>query len=185
MSALASVLAALGAVNGVTLRVCRQATMVLVGGIAVVIAASVFWRYALNDALSWSEEVGKYMMIWMVFTGAPIALQRGGHVAIEILPNALPEKLKQLLFGLVFLITALLMVMLVYRGITFAWNGRTQVANTVGSISMAWIFASIPIGSAIMLLVALEASLQRFGHAIDPERFPLPPAHDYADMVSE
>jgi TRAP-type C4-dicarboxylate transport system permease small subunit len=185
LNTIAALLRGLAAVNGMTLLACRHATMALVGGIAVVIAASVFWRYALNDALSWSEEVGKYMMIWLVFTGAPIALRRGGHVAIEILPNALPERLKQLLFAVVFLIIALLMAMLVYRGITFAWNGRTQMAITVGNISMAWIFAAVPIGSAIMLLVALEASLLRLGHAIDPERFPLPPPYDYADMVSE
>lgn len=91
MNALAAVLAALGGANRATLLVCRYATMGLVGGIAVVIAASVFWRYALNDALSWSEEVAKYMMIWMVFTGAPIALRQGGHVAIEVLPNVLPQ----------------------------------------------------------------------------------------------
>ena len=52
-----------------------------------------------------------------------------------MLPNALPARLKQALFGLVFLIIAALMAMLVYRGITFAWNGRTQMAITVGNIS--------------------------------------------------
>jgi TRAP-type C4-dicarboxylate transport system permease small subunit len=145
----------------------------------------VFWRYALNDALTWAEEVGKYMMIWLVFTGAPIALRQGGHVAIEILPNALPEKLKRLLFGLVFLIIAALMAMLVYRGITFAWNGRNQMAIAVGNISMAWIFASVPVGSAAMLLIALEAGLRRCAHVLDPNRFPLDEAHDYAAIVSE
>lgn len=185
MSALASVLGLLGAINRVTLAGCRVATMGLVAAIAVVIAASVFWRYALNDALSWSEEIAKYMMIWMVFTGAPIALRQGGHVAIEILPNLLPDRARQLLFGLVFLIIAALMVMLVYRGTTFAWNGRTQIAIGVGDFSLAWIFASVPSGSAIMLLIALEASLRRFAHVLDPGRFPLDDAHDYAAMVSD
>jgi TRAP-type C4-dicarboxylate transport system permease small subunit len=179
------VVGVLGAIDRATLLVCRFATMGLVAGIAVVIAASVFWRYALNDALSWSEEVAKYMMIWLVFTGAPIALRQGGHVAIEILPNALPDRARQLLFALVFLIVAALMAMLVYRGITFAWNGRTQMATTVGNISLAWIFASVPVGSAVMLLVALESSLRRLGHVLDPERFPLDEAHDYAAIVSE
>lgn len=84
-----------------------------------------------------------------------------------------------------FLIIALLMGMLVYRGITFAWNGRTQMAIAVGNISMAWIFAAVPVGSLIMLVVALEAALRRVGHAIDPERFPLDESHDYRSMVSE
>jgi TRAP-type C4-dicarboxylate transport system permease small subunit len=185
MQALSASLDLLAAINRATLSACRLATTALVGTIALVIAASVFWRYALNDALSWAEEVSKYLMIWMVFTGAPIALRHGGHVAIEMLPNALPERAKHLLFGIVFLIIALLMAELVHRGSTFAWNGRTQTAIILGDFSLFWLFVSIPIGAAIMLLVALEAALRRFAHAIDPERFPLPADHDYAAMVSE
>jgi TRAP-type C4-dicarboxylate transport system permease small subunit len=185
MGALSAALAGLAAINRATLGACKLATIGLVGAIAVVIAASVFWRYALNDALSWAEEVSKYLMIWMVFTGAPIALRRGSHVAIEILPNALPERAKQLVFGLVFLVIAALMVVLIHRGITFAWNGRTQIAIIIGNFSLFWLFVSIPVGSAVMLLVALEAALLRFAHAIAPARFPLPEGHDYAALVSE
>jgi TRAP-type C4-dicarboxylate transport system permease small subunit len=185
MRALSAALGALAAINRSTLAACRLATMALVGAIALVIAASVFWRYALNDALSWAEEVSKYLMIWMVFTGGPIALRQGSHVAIEIFPNALPERARQLVFGLVFLIVAALMVVLIHRGSTFAWNGRTQTAIIIGDFSLFWLFVSIPVGAAIMLLVALEAALQRFGHALDPQRFPLAEEHDYAAIVSE
>jgi TRAP-type C4-dicarboxylate transport system permease small subunit len=185
MRALSAALGALAAINRSTLAACRLATMALVGAIALVIAASVFWRYALNDALSWAEEVSKYLMIWMVFTGAPIALRQGSHVAIEIFPNALPERAKQLVFALVSLVIAALMVVLIHRGSTFAWNGRTQTAIIIGDFSLFWLFVSIPIGSAIMLLVALEAALRRFAHALDPERFPLAEDHDYALMTSE
>ena len=185
MQALSAALSGLAAVNRATLAGCRLATIGLVAAIAVVIAASVFWRYALNDALSWAEEVSKYLMIWMVFTGAPIALRQGSHVAIEIFPNALPERAKHLVYALVFLIIALLTVVLIHRGSTFAWNGRTQTAIIIGNFSLFWLFVSIPVGSAIMLLVALEAALRRIAHALDPERFPLAEGHDYAAVVSE
>jgi TRAP-type C4-dicarboxylate transport system permease small subunit len=185
MQALSAALDLLATINRATLATCRLATIGLVAAIAIVIAASVFWRYALNDALSWAEEVSKYLMIWMVFTGAPIALRRGGHVAIEIFPNALPDRAKQLVFALVFLAIAALMVVLIHRGSTFAWNGRTQTAIIIGDFSLFWLFVSIPLGAAIMLLVALEAALRRFAHALDPERFPLAEEHDYAQMVSE
>jgi TRAP-type C4-dicarboxylate transport system permease small subunit len=185
MQALSAALAGLAAINRPTLAACKLATMGLVAAITVIIAASVFWRYALNDALSWAEEVSKYLMIWMVFTGAPIALRQGSHVAIELFPNALPERARQLVFALVFVIIAALMVVLIHRGITFAWNGRTQTAIIIGNFSLFWLFVSIPVGSAIMLLVALEAALRRVAHGLDPERFPLAEGHDYAAVVSE
>ncbi len=185
MNLVAAVLGILERINRVSLFLCRYATMGLVAGIAVVIAASVFWRYALNDALSWSEELAKYLMIWMVFVGAPIALRQGAHVAIELLPQALPERAKQLLFALVFLIVAALMVMFVYRGLTFAWNGRTQIMITVGGYSMFWLFVSIPLGSLIMLFVAAELSLRRLARAIWPARFDLPDDALHPELIRE
>ena len=71
MSALVRALRALAAVNGVSLAICRHLTVVLVAAITVVVCAGVFWRYVLNDALAWSEETSKFLMVWMVFAGAP------------------------------------------------------------------------------------------------------------------
>jgi TRAP-type C4-dicarboxylate transport system permease small subunit len=42
----------------------------------------------------------------------------------------------------------------------FAWNGRTQVAISVGDVSMYWFFVSIPLGMASMALVSLQQFLE-------------------------
>lgn len=42
----------------------------------------------------------------------------------------------------------------------FAWNGRTQVAISVGDLSMYYIFVSIPVGMASMSLVSLQLFLE-------------------------
>ncbi len=65
---------------------------------------------------------------------------------------------------------------LVWRGTTFAWNGRAQVAAMLGDVSMAWVFAAIPIGSLVMLLVAVELVLRHLLHALLPERHAAPVA---------
>jgi TRAP-type C4-dicarboxylate transport system permease small subunit len=161
------------AVRGV-LAVFRLLTLLLAGAIVIVVAAGVFWRYVLSDALSWSEEVGKYCMVWLTFTGAPIALAQGGHVAIELLPRSLPPRLRHLLLAIVLTLVVVLLAVFVWRGWTFAWNGRTQVVPMVGDLSMFWIFVAIPIGSAAMLLVATEQALRHLGHALAPDRFAAP-----------
>ena len=60
--------------------------------------AGVFWRYVLNDALSWSEETAKFLMVWMVFTASPIGLSFGGHAAIDIFSNILTKRYQNVLF---------------------------------------------------------------------------------------
>jgi TRAP-type C4-dicarboxylate transport system permease small subunit len=171
---LSALLAVLAGVNRVLLGVCRIATVAFVAVITVVVSAGVFWRYVLNDALSWSEEVAKFAMVWLAFVGAPLALAQGGHVAIEALQRLLPGRARHLLAGLVMGIVTAVLVVFVWRGTTFAWNGRIQVSPVVAELSMAWVFAAIPAGSLVMLLVAVELALRHLLHAAAPASFAAP-----------
>jgi TRAP-type C4-dicarboxylate transport system permease small subunit len=157
--------------NRALLLVCKVATIGLVLAIASVICAGVFYRYVLSDALSWSEEIAKFLMVWMTFTGAPIALREGGHVAIGLLPNALPARLRQAAQLATFLIILGLMAVFVHQGAVFAWNARMQIAATLTfGFSLFWIFVAIPVGGALMFCIALEFALRALrGITGDPE----------------
>ena len=158
----------MAAINRPILEVCRLAALALVVAIAGVVAAGVFWRYVLNDSLSWYEELAKFMMVWLVFMGAPVALRLGGHISIEMLPQSLPPRLRALLWLVVTVIVAWSCWMLAVYGYRFAWNGRNQTAIAIGNVSMLWIFASIPLGAAAMFLVAVQQALEHLGNAIRP-----------------
>jgi TRAP-type transport system small permease protein len=174
MTVLLRLIGLLAAVNRPLLALCRVTTISLAGAIAVIVAAAVFWRYILNDALSWSEEVAKYAMLWLAFIGAPVALEQRGHVAIEILPSALPQRGRHALLSLAMAVASAFLGLLVWYGSSFAWNGRTQVSPTVGSISLFWIFVAMPVGGFVLLTVALEQMLRHLGHALAPETVEAP-----------
>ncbi len=180
LSALERLCTGLARLNVPLLALCRLATVLLCASLTAIVAIGVFFRYVLNDALSWSEEVAKFAMVWLTFTGAPLALVAGGHVAIEMLPRLLPRRARHLLFAVVLAVVVAVLVVLVWRGTTFAWNGRSQVAAMLGDVSMAWIFAAIPIGSLIMLVVASEQALRHLLHALAPERHAAPVAEGAA-----
>ena len=54
------------------------------------VLAQVFGRYFFNYSISWTEETAKFAQIWVVFIGAGIAMRRGWHVAVDVLPSKLP-----------------------------------------------------------------------------------------------
>jgi len=171
MHALRRIEGLLHAGNEGLLQVCKLATIGLMVAIAGVIGAGVFFRYVLGDALSWSEEIAKFLMVWLTFTGAPIALREGGHVAIGLLPNALPARLRQAAQLATFLIILGLMAVFVHQGAVFAWNARMQIAATLTfGFSLFWIFVAIPVGGALMFCIALEFALRALrGITGDPE----------------
>ena len=150
----------LSAINMVQLSAFRWGAMFLVLAIAAIVSASVFFRYVLNDSLSWSEELAKYAMLWLVFLGAPIALRLGVHPNIEIMISNFPKRFTQVILTVMHLAVFIFCAFLALKSHEFAWNGRTQVAIAVGDVSMYWFFVSIPLGMASMALVSLQQFLE-------------------------
>ncbi|MFN3745948.1 MAG: TRAP transporter small permease [Hyphomicrobiaceae bacterium] len=138
-----------------------MAVILLVAGIAGVVAIGVLWRYGFSNSLSWTEEASKAMMLWMVFTGAPIALRFNDHIAIEIVPNLLPPRLRAALQVLITALVVAFLWILTRRSIDLTINSMSQIAVMLGDISMAWIIGAVPFGAAVMLLVAVQVLVER------------------------
>ncbi|NBR39108.1 MAG: TRAP transporter small permease [Alphaproteobacteria bacterium] len=150
----------LSVINTIQLGAFRWGAMFLVITVAAIVTAGVFFRYVLNDSLSWSEELAKYAMLWLVFLGAPIALRLGVHPNIEIIISRFPSKATRAILAVMHLAVFIFCAFLAMKSHDFAWNGRRQVAISVGDVSMYWFFVSIPLGMASMALVALQQFLE-------------------------
>ena len=57
----------------------------------VIILVQVVARYVLNNALPWPDEAARFFMLWMTGLMAPMALRRGGFVAIDTLLLMVPR----------------------------------------------------------------------------------------------
>lgn len=152
-------LKALSALNTFLLLICKWVAIGLVAAIAIIVSMSVIFRYGFNNSLAWAEDAAKFLLVWLAFIGSPLGFKHGAHVSIDFVPAAVPAVIRRMVRALTHLIVLTLMVVLAWQGWRFALNGWAQVALTIGDISMFWIFLCMPIGAAIMALVALELLL--------------------------
>jgi TRAP-type C4-dicarboxylate transport system permease small subunit len=169
IAAIAAAADAVGRVNDRCLWVCKHAIIFVVALLAVILCAAVFWRYALNNAIPWSEELSKYLMVWLTFLGAPIALRHGSHINIDLLQQLMPPRGRQLFHLVIHLLVVATMVLVLWYGISFAQLGARQVASSF-RLSMLWMYLAVPIGAALVALVALEHSLKSLVGIADPAR---------------
>ena len=121
---------------------------------ALVVAVQVFCRYVLNHSLFWSEEVARYLLIWITFLGATVAYRRRSHPGIDLISSRLPEGGRRLLRLLVELGGAAFFVVMLVWGWRFAWFVRFQVSPALG-LSKGLVYAVVPLAGAIMLFHAL------------------------------
>ncbi len=139
----------------------------------VVILLQVFFRYVMNNALPWPDEAARFLMLWLTGLMAPIALRQGGFVAIETISQFLPNRMMSLLtMFLLILSLAVLCVAVqlgwkhVNSGWLFASASLTLPLNLIGmtavKLKLAWMYSSLFIGSALMLIVTIELILRQF-----------------------
>ncbi|MCB9947846.1 MAG: TRAP transporter small permease [Rhodospirillaceae bacterium] len=71
-----------------------------------------FSRYVLNDSIGWTEEIARYLLILVAFTGSVLGVQNNSHIFVEFFYRYLPDRVARVLSTLVdvariaFLITA-------------------------------------------------------------------------------
>ena len=53
--------------------------------LAVIVFLQFFTRYVLNDSLGWTEEVARYVLILVGFTGSIVCVRKGSHIFLEFL----------------------------------------------------------------------------------------------------
>ncbi len=131
----------------------------LVAVITVVVAAGVFWRYVLNDSLSWTEEVARYLLIWLAAVGSIVAMRRRRHVAIDIIPDmfsGIGSRMIRFLIAIVIIMTCAVMS---YFGWILAWNAWGQTASSF-YLPLFYTTAAIPVATSGFLLIAVEQALE-------------------------
>ena len=78
-------------INTFFLRIGRQFAWIAIFLMVIVILVQVFFRYVLNNALPWPDEVARFLMLWMTGLIAPSAYRWGGFVSIDLLERFLPK----------------------------------------------------------------------------------------------
>jgi TRAP-type C4-dicarboxylate transport system permease small subunit len=159
MKALHRILGPLEFVNTWIMKIGAQIAWVCVALMVSTILLQVFFRYALNAALPWPEEVARALMIWMMALVSAQAYRNNAFVAIEMLPDALPNAIGRILKLILLILAGLVLYKLFFLGLEFFERGfRTRAASF--HLSRAWIYLAMPVCFGTMFLVNIELILK-------------------------
>ena len=121
---------------------------------ALLVATQVFFRYVLNSSLFWSEELARYILVWLSFLGATVAYYRNLHPGVDTLNSMLPQKQQHITRLTVDFVAMALAAVMVVSGTQFAYFVRTQISPAL-SIHKWIILTIIPLSGVIFFCYAL------------------------------
>lgn len=112
-----------------------------------VVAAQVFFRYALNLSVDWAEEISRLSFVWSVFFAIPLGVKRGSHVGISLLTDRLPSRLRDGLFRVMNLLAMVLMAVVAYEAAVLTRDQWDEPMATL-DYSVGFFMAPLAIGAA-------------------------------------
>jgi TRAP-type C4-dicarboxylate transport system permease small subunit len=117
----------------------------------VLVFGNVVLRYGFNSGIAISEEVSRYLFIWLTFLGAIVAVHEHEHLGVDTLVRALPRG------GKLFCVVASDLLMLFAVVLLFSGSWKQTVIN-MGTKSPV---AELPL--ALIYVAGLVASVLMFG----------------------
>lgn len=65
---------------------------------SILVFLNVVLRYGFNSGITWSEEMARFLFIWLVFFGAIAAMKDNEHLGMDTLVKRLPRSLKKVAY---------------------------------------------------------------------------------------
>lgn len=117
----------------------------------LVIFGQVIMRYIFNNSLSWSEELGKFLFVWMSWIGISIGAKRKEHIKITMFVDKCSPKNAMICNILSEIIVFLICLVTAYYGMKLVLS-QAHVRFAGIGISMSWGYLSVVLGCIIMML---------------------------------
>lgn len=123
---------------------------------SLIVPVGVVMRYVFGVGAQWPEPIAILLMMLFTFIGAAAAYRAGGHIAVGMLTDRLPEHLQR---GAAWVVHALMVIVCLFVAV---YGGRLCLETMGQSIAeLPWLpvgvtYLAIPVGAALTLLFVVE-----------------------------
>ena len=129
-------------------------TLVLIMSVMVInVLWQVFTRYVTGDPSSFTDELARYLMIWIGILGAAFVSGRNLHVAIDILPSRANSKTQQWLK----IVVTVLVILFAIFAFVIGGSRLVYISYTLGQqspalqIPLALVYLILPISGLLII----------------------------------
>ena len=121
----------------------------------VVGSAQIFFRYVVNYSLFWSEELMRYLFVWLVMLGIGVGVRHNAHVAVDALNYVLSAKSQKAASIFIGLLGLALFATLAWLGGQLSLKYMHQLSPAI-RLPMGAVYLAIPLGSLLSCFFHLE-----------------------------
>lgn len=127
----------------------------------VLVFMQVVYRYLLEDSLSFSEELARYMFIWSVGMGSALALKTRSHIGVEVIVERLPKHLAYPAKIIVSVINLVFFAVLIWYGADMTIETMDQESPAL-ALPMGYVYLSVPLSAIVLFICEIKNTMDDF-----------------------
>ena len=156
-------------INGVVEKIAVNMAWVMLLAITLLNIVQVFYRYVLNNALSWSEEASLWMMVWITFVILPVAYHKGLNISMMLFRDMLKKNRFEFIIRCLFHCIVITIAVVCFYQAWIMYKGGFRIELPALEVSKAWVYAIMPPAWLLLILAALSGVAKDFIGVIDPK----------------
>lgn len=132
--------------------------MLLLVSMVLTVILQVLFRYVIGKPLQWTEELSRFLFVWLIMLEIGHCIPTGSHARVEVFVDMMPEKAKKCLCLVMRVLTLLLFIYL----IPHAWQmtvAQHKVLSTALQIPFSFVYGSVLLGAILVVLHLVESFL--------------------------
>lgn len=143
-------------------KILRLALALLMTAMVASVVWQVLSRYLFVVPAAWTEELARFLLVWIGMLGAAYAYRQGSHLGIDLLANKLTDPGKQTLHLVVHIVCVLLAASVLVIGgsalVAMTWELR-QYSAAMG-LPIAYVYSVIPASGLLICLFGVESVIR-------------------------
>ncbi|WP_103104784.1 TRAP transporter small permease [Brevibacillus reuszeri] len=140
-------------INSIT----RLIVIALLAIMVVAVFLQVLFRFFLDMPLAWTEELARYLLIWITFLGSAYAMAIKAHIGTEYIQKHLSPFMNKVVLSVAAVLSIFFFVVMVQQGYSLATRSMTQLSPTL-LVPMGYVYMVIPISGVLLIMNALHVT---------------------------
>lgn len=114
-------------------------------------ALGVIFRYFLNKPLIWTEELARFVFIWMIAVGVGYCITKHKHIKIEMFVNMMPAKLHKIIDIIMSFLPLITFIYLIPSAYKFMIK-QGRIRSTALLLPFSYVYAAVFVGSILIVI---------------------------------
>ena len=149
--------------KAVLTRVLNTGLMIAVALLVADVVWGVFTRYVAGEQAKWTEELARFLLIWVSLLGGAVAFGTRAHLGVDFLVEKFHPSARRLMAVTVQLVILFFALSIFVYGGSRVVSDALAMEQTTPALGwkMGYVYLALPIAGLFMVLYAVEGIIER------------------------